>query len=60
VVSVSSRRSARFLYSPGTPDKALAKRRLARMNTALANGETIDAALKLAGAEECVRDYADS
>ncbi len=50
----------RPLYSLGTTDKALARRKLARVNAALAAGRDPFDAAELANAPELVKDYADA
>jgi len=52
--------TSRPLYSLGTSDKTLAKRKLAKINAALARGDDITDAVDAAGAPERVKEYADA
>ncbi len=52
--------TSRPLYSLGTTDKALAKRKLAKINAGLARGDDIADTVEVAGAPERVKEYADA
>jgi integrase len=52
--------TSRPLYSLGTTDKALAKRKLAKINASLARGDDIADAVEVAGTPERVKEYAEA